>query len=468
MALHHSRHKKDDGAKASFVTLNKDGKPVWEPGLRAEVTSRRQPRAQRRNNEETEDGPVPCDLKGTLKLSPEARSAWLGRVISAIPKGRAKAQEVFDVITHRKFVAGVPEELGQTMLRQVKESLMFFSEKQQLNIAKSKLVKDFKPQDASKKSSRGRRHDAEDSSDCGRSSDEEALRPTRRAFAEGDRDRRREDDDGGSEARDAGFDKESERERAREEDLPKLSPEERAKIEREYAEREEERQERRVQELQRLEAERKAYEDREKQRKAKIGNAFLMGGEDEDDDLAPPLGVGRVQLAEKKREEASSLRLEEEAFAAGLKYNPGVASTTSAITTAATSSAIKTMGGDSIVNEAQQILQRGAGAFIGKNTPRDKDTTKDIKDIKDVKDVKVKRSRSRSRRRRRSPSRSISPSPRSRDKKKDLKGEDRRRRVYDSLRSPTPDGHLRGQMRAARKAKMMAQMLSQGNVPRIS
>jgi len=480
MALHSSRSKKDGGAKPNYVTLNKDGKPVWEPGLRAEITARRQPRVQRKQDE-GDQGPVSCDLKATLKHPPDGRAAWLDKALAAIPKGKAKAQEVFDIITHRKFVSGVPEDLGQAMLKQVKESLMFFTEKQQLNIAKSKLVRDFKPVDPNRR----RRRQDDDSSDGGRSSDEDAaFRPSRRAFAEGDRERRRDDHDP-SDARgppEPTADQEEEWERAREAELPKLSPEERENIERDLAEREEERNRRRDQELKRLEDERKAYEDREKQRKAKIGNAFLMGNEDEDEDPAPP--VGRLPTVEKRREDALGSKFDEEPYIGGLRYASGAASSGSAVTAATTSSAIQTMGGDSIVNEAQQILQRGAGVFLAQQAA-----------ARGRRSPTPERRRSRSRRRKqRSPSLSQSRSPSPRPRRAGKGGEakrqgdadrrpgggdrrpggaagavdDRRRRTYDSLRSPTPDGHLRGQMRAARKAKMMAQMLSQGNVPRVS
>jgi len=433
------------GVKASYVTLNKDGKPVWEPGLRAEITSRRQPRAKRKA-EETEEPPISCDLKATLSLSPEARSAWLAKALGAIPKGRAKAQEVFDIVTHRKFASGAPDELGQAMLRQVKESLMFFTEKQQLGIAKSKLVKDFRLVDPSRKGSR-RRHDDCDSSDD-RSFEDEGFRPQRRQAVDGDRRREHEDDFMARRGRSVdAAEPHRESRREPEQEAPPIPPEERARMEREHAEREAERQRKREQELRRMEMERKANEERERQRKAKIGSAFLMGGDDDDDEPAVPLG--RVPVLGRRREDA--LRLEEEPLMGGIKFVASPTSGANTVVAASASSAIQTMGGDSIVSEAQEILQRGAGAFLAK------------------KERERKGSRSRSRKRRRTPSKSPSRSrDRKREVKREVKGDDRRQRTWDSLRSPTPDGHLRGQMRAARKAKMMAQMLQQGNVPRVA
>jgi len=429
----------------SYVTLNKDGKAVWEPGLRAEVTSRRRHPVKKKVEEPTE-APVVCDLKITLKMDPTARAQWLERALAAIPKGRVKPQEVFDIITHRKFGSGIPDDLGPQMLRVVKESLMFFSEKQQLNIAKCKFVKEFKPSDASS-SRRKRRHDDDSDSD-GRSSDDGPATGSRR-FQEADRrdeDRRRGDDSPPPPPPS---------------EVPGLPPmpdvprEERERMEREFAEREAERAKKREEELKRLEAERKAHEERERIRKAKIGNAFLMGGEDEEE--VPASVLARQPLVEKKYEDR---RPQEEEGIGYFTAGTGSSGKTDAAASAASLSAIQTMGGDSIVNEAQAILQKGAGVFLGSGR---------------------RKSRSRSRRRR-SPSSSSQPRKKERrnDRKDDRKdndrggrgdrdGEDtRRRRTWDSLRSPTPDGHLRGQMRAARKAKMMAQMLQQGNVPRVA
>lgn len=312
---------------------------------------------------------------------------------------------------------------------------MFFSEKQQLNIAKCKFVKEFKPSDASS-SRRKRRHDDDSDSDD-RSSDDEIATGSRR-FQEADRrdgeDRRRRDDSPTPPPPP---------EVSALPPMPNVSAEERARLEREFAEKEAERAKKREEELKRLEAERKAHEERERIRKAKIGNAFLVGGEDEEE--VPASVLARQPLVEKKYEE----RRPQEEEGIGYARPLGTASTSKndAVVTAASMSAIQTMGGDSIVNEAQQILQKGAGVFLASS--------------------KGRKSRSRSRRRR-SPS-SSSSKPRKKDRRNERGGDDqRRRRTWDSLRSPTPDGHLRGQMRAARKAKMMAQMLQQGNVPRVS
>lgn len=397
-----------------------------------------------------------CDLKNTLKLAPDARAVWLEKVLIAIPKGKAKPQEVFDIVTHRKFVSGVPEELGVKMLRNVKESLVFFSEKQQLNIAKCKLVKEFKPADPSRKHAK-KKHDGdgedEDEGDKASSDDDPADRSNRRHFTEADAGRDEERRREVSEARsgDAGAEKDLKEKNGDNSPIPGLSPEERAKIEREYAERERERQRKREEELKRIEAERKAHEERERQRKAKIGSAFLVGGEEEDEVVQQPISL-RPPPVEKKLEDR--LRVDDEGLGYSLRLQVASASSSSLLaTSASTSSAIQTMGGDSIVNEAQQILQRGAGQFLDKSPARGRG--------KKGSRSRGDHRRSRSRRRGRSRSRSISRS-------RKAKGEDRRRRVYDSLRSPTPDGHLRGQMRAARKAKMMAQMLQQGNVPRVA
>merc|ERR1712085_96040 len=227
-------------------------------------------------------------MGNTLKLEPPERAKWLERALEAIPKGKVKTQDVFDVITHRKFVFGVPDDLGPKMIRMVKESLMGFSEKQQLNIAKCKLVREFKPSDTS--SRRKRRHDDDLDSDD-RSSDDEPAGSSRR-FQEGDKrdeDRRRDDSPSPPPP-----------EASMLPPMPNVPPEERARLEREYLEKETERaKKKKDEELKRLEAERKAHAERETIRKKKIGNAFLTGDEDEE----PPAMQARQSLVQKKYEE---------------------------------------------------------------------------------------------------------------------------------------------------------------------
>lgn len=407
----------------TYVTLNKDGKAVWEPGLGAEVTARERPKFKRAEKEEK----VTCDLKATLKMTPAERAEWLEKALSGIPKGLAKPQEVFDIVTHKKFPEAVPASLGEAMLKNVRESMMFFTDKQRLTIAKSQLVKDFKNMLAGK-----RKKEADSDSDKS-SGDEAETRRTRH-----DRGRSSESR---SRPRKSGKDAEERpREDERREESPTggMSPEERAQVQREFEERQRDRELKRQEELAKIEADRKAREERERQRKAKIGNAFVMDGDDEDEPLPPALL--RPPVLDKLRADDRG----DHARSSSSRVHP--------VNTAA----VAVMGGDGVVAEAQRMLQAGAGDFLKFQQEQLSKPPKRGKSRK--------RSRSR-RKKRRSPSSSSSP-PRAKQQRVDP--HQRRSRAYDSLRSPTPDGHLRGQMRNARKAKLMAQMLQQGNVPRVS
>ncbi|CAK9063276.1 unnamed protein product [Durusdinium trenchii] len=117
-----------------------DGKTVWEPGLPALVTSRRQHRSKQTATV-VEEPPVPCDLKATLKLgvalqkmSAPSKTEWLEKVL----KAKAKAQDsllqgsvaifegsdVFNIVTHPKFASGVSEKYGKKMFQMVAELWM--------------------------------------------------------------------------------------------------------------------------------------------------------------------------------------------------------------------------------------------------------------------------------------------------------------------------------------------------------
>jgi len=71
------------------------------------------------------------DLKTVLALKPEHRVKWLGKACRAVAEGEASVKHVFDVLTSKKLVHGMPFKSGQRMLRTLKDNLYLFSEKQQ-------------------------------------------------------------------------------------------------------------------------------------------------------------------------------------------------------------------------------------------------------------------------------------------------------------------------------------------------
>ncbi|CAK9099928.1 Uncharacterized protein SCF082_LOCUS46787 [Durusdinium trenchii] len=130
-----ARVNQQDTKQKEFSTINKDGKTVWEPGLPALVTSRRQHRSKQTATV-VEEPPVPCDLKATLKMSAPSKTEWLEKVL----KAKAKAQDVFNIVTHPKFASGVSEKYGKKMFQMVAEHMDHFSDKQRLTLSRCKLA----------------------------------------------------------------------------------------------------------------------------------------------------------------------------------------------------------------------------------------------------------------------------------------------------------------------------------------
>mmetsp|Transcript_28765 Transcript_28765/g.91660 ORF Transcript_28765/g.91660 Transcript_28765/m.91660 type:complete len:466 (-) Transcript_28765:78-1475(-) len=432
-----------------FTTLNKDGKPVWEPGLPAEVTSRRIHKPVKKDV--PEEVPVSCDLRSTLKLPPGARADWLDKALRAIPQGRAKVQDVFNVVTHPKFVAGVPDRVGRKMLQRVAESLDAFSDKQRTTlVAKCKLAELFQ---ASALGAEGEEDDEVDEEPLdvaaapvaleerlprearGRSRSRSRRRRSRSAEGRPRRSRspRRFVELRGTGGQGPAVPEEQPRQLAtgtgpavdgtREDALQasggaqrELTPQEQATLERSFMERQRQQEE----ERRKLEVTRKAFEEREKQRKAKLGSAFLVGGEEEEDEAtrtSAASGPLLVRKGQADRSRVEELPYAEAPPAQSERYRPVASGAGQDLRF------VEAMGGDRVLAEAHAILLNAAGSGrLGAPAPP--------------------RSPSRGRRKR---SRSWSRGPNVRSS--------------GSYRSPTPDGRARGQARAARKAKMIASLM---------
>lgn len=447
--------------KPEFTTLNKDGKPVWEPGLPAEVTSRRVHKPLKK--EAPEEAAVPCDLRNTLKLPPPARAEWLDKALRAIPQGRAKVQDVFNVVTHPKFVLGLPEQTGRKMLRRIAESLDAFSEKQRTTlVAKCKLAElyaaagglmDGDDDDADEDQQRvdlpmdeppplpplpprqGRSwSQPRKRSPLGasrRSRSRRRSRSQRRSFREFSSrshtspHRDSHDRAAGHMMLSSGSGQSAGTGDHGSVPVPssqkELDPEERARLERALYEQQKQREE----ERKKMEADRKAFEDREKQRKAKLGSAFLVGNEEDDDEQATgslsqlPSASLLVRKGQPERPRVEELPYSD---VQPLQMRPR----SHPVGGGQDVRFVEAMGGDKILAEAHAILQRATES--GRVAPLTSDSPPR---------ARRKKSRSRSR---------VSPHVRS----------------SGSYRSPTPDGRARGQARAARKAKMIACLLGMG------
>lgn len=448
----HRRDKDHPGLEnAPYTSVGKDGRVVWEPGLPAMVTARRQPRIQRKAAVEEEQ--LHCDLKAVLKLSSEAKPDWLYKALQAVPRGRAQIHEVYTALTHPRFASGVTEWHGQRMLRMVKDHLDLFSEKQHKTLTtRCELAQRFRSPSPSRSRSRGSDRSKGGDSDGGR-------RGGRAGSGEEASDRPREPSDPVGAASADGAASSIPKEQP-----PELSPEEKERRAREQREKMaqalKESEQARQKELQRQQEQRRAQAEREKQRKQRLGNAFAFGGDEDNERPSLPSAVDIMKSRDARRTSAeermplgaalsSDATAGEPARPSGVKQPPP----------AVNSQFVEAMGGDKVLSEVhallvQKIAPENRGVLVGRGTGHSGGAGS--------------RSSSRSRSRARKKSRSRSRS-RSRGRRRVAKREEetRHRRMQSgSLRSPTPDGRARGQMRAARKAKMIASCLGMGAAPR--
>lgn len=336
-----------DAMQKEFTTINKDGKTVWEPGLPATVTARRQHRPQKAAPV-VDEVPVTCDLRLTLKMPGSSKAEWLEKALKAMP-GKAKVQDVFNIITHPKFSSGVAEKYGKRMLQTVAESMDLFSDKQRITLSRCKLVELFQP---------GGAGEAKDDDSGDETPPEAPKMPKRRKRSRSRSHKRRSP----SPAKKPALQNAASPSRGR----PDISKSREANEEEDPDWKE--RYRKQEEEKRRAEAEKKAQQDREAKRKAKLGAAFQL--EDEDD-----AANARAQLASKlseRKDELPSLAMAR--ASAGRDADPRF---------------VEAMGGDKLLQEAHKILRSAAGSGRLGATSRS-------------------RSRSRSRRRRRERSASAS------------------------------------------------------------
>lgn len=415
------RRKPDQDVKGHFTTVDKDGRVVWEPGLPSQVMSRRAPRQKPRNEkDDAEEAAVPCDPKVTMKLSPDGKVEWLQKALKGIPKGHVKAQDVYNIVTLPKFSSGLSERMGLRMLRYLEEARKHFSEKQVLVLLKTcELARRFRV--------RGQDSDSD-------STDEEEYARRREKLEESHRSSHRptevvryDEPRPPQPAAGSSIEPVLPSSRPQQEagsQSSKVSAEERERLQKALQEKERQREE----ERKRVELERKAQMEREKQRKAKLGSAFLVGGDDEEEEK--PLVPSSLPLM-KGRDDRRTL--DERASTDGSLRSPfslGDLARVPRHSASGNPQMVEAMGGEKVLREVHAMLLQKVGP-----------------------DGQTARASSRSRSRRRIPPAAASGSS---DRHRPA------RMVDGSLRSPTPDGHKRGQMRAARKAKMIAACLGMG------
>lgn len=97
--------------------------------LPAEVISRRRA-PEKKKVEDKNPEEVQVDLRTACSLRPDARLKWLGRACKMAEEGKASVTELFDIVSSRKFAAGLPSKVARRIVACVHEYSELFSEKQ--------------------------------------------------------------------------------------------------------------------------------------------------------------------------------------------------------------------------------------------------------------------------------------------------------------------------------------------------
>lgn len=95
--------------------------------LAPEVVSRRD-RTRPQNKRNTDE--VGVNLNAALACSPDNRTGWFIKACAMAKNGRALPSELFNIISNKKFVAGLPTRIGKTLCTLAHENSSLFSEGQ--------------------------------------------------------------------------------------------------------------------------------------------------------------------------------------------------------------------------------------------------------------------------------------------------------------------------------------------------
>lgn len=98
--------------------------------LPAEVVTRKR-RPEPKVVEEKPVEEVEVDLKVAAALKPDARLKWLNKACKMAAEGLASTTDLYNIITSRKFLGGLPSRIARRLRDVVNENVDLFSEKQQ-------------------------------------------------------------------------------------------------------------------------------------------------------------------------------------------------------------------------------------------------------------------------------------------------------------------------------------------------
>mmetsp|Transcript_45812 Transcript_45812/g.83987 ORF Transcript_45812/g.83987 Transcript_45812/m.83987 type:complete len:251 (-) Transcript_45812:123-875(-) len=113
----------------------------------AEITSRRQHKVTKEEVKKEQEEYVSLDWDEVFRKKPKERLRWLYKAFQACKKGKVKAQPLFDIIVHRKFLEGLKGTIATDTLNLIRGELDVFSNKQQKRLTSDsfELFKKFAP-----------------------------------------------------------------------------------------------------------------------------------------------------------------------------------------------------------------------------------------------------------------------------------------------------------------------------------
>lgn len=109
---------------------DKDAKDemFYVPG---EIVSRRAKKVTKEEVQQIKEETITLDWDDIFPKKPKDRLRWLFKALEGIKNNKIKANPVFDIVTHRKFIDGLQGSVATDVLNLIRGNLSVFSNKQQ-------------------------------------------------------------------------------------------------------------------------------------------------------------------------------------------------------------------------------------------------------------------------------------------------------------------------------------------------
>jgi len=118
-----------------------------EWSLNAEVVTRRAKKVTKEQAQKEEEEYVSLAWDDVFPKKPKERLRWLYKALETARNGKIKAQPLFDIIVHRKFLEGLTGQVATDCLNLIRGDLSIFSNKQQKQLTSDsfELFRKFAP-----------------------------------------------------------------------------------------------------------------------------------------------------------------------------------------------------------------------------------------------------------------------------------------------------------------------------------